>query len=189
MAKRKQNFLVKFLPEILTFVGISLVVLSSAHNIIKINTLRLDESVVREYLSNPSVQTTTPNYPTHVYIQWFVDVDIDPQVYANGSWTISPVNASYLTASALPGFPGNIIIYGHNTRGILGNIRALKGYEQITLTMSDGAPRTYKVESISEVNPNNTELLKPTNKETLTIYTCSGFMDSQRFVVRAIPIN
>jgi LPXTG-site transpeptidase (sortase) family protein len=188
MAKRKTSVHSKFVPELLLFVGVFLVSLSVAHNLIRLRSLRLDQDVVQEYLSQASIQNVAPNYPVHVTIPWFVDVDIDPQVYQNGSWTISEDHASYLTASALPGNPGNIIIYGHNKRSILGNIRALKGYEKITLTMAGGSTRMYQIESISEVSPSKTKLLSPTTSETLSIYTCSGLFDSQRFVVVAKPI-
>lgn len=189
MAKRTKKLHYKrFLPELLLALGIFLVTISVTHNVLKLRSLRLDQTVVQEYLDS-QVQVKLPNYPTHITIPWFVDVEIDPQVYQDGSWTVSSDHASYLTASSLPGQPGNIIIYGHNKRNIMGNIRALKGYEKITLTMADGTERIYQVQSIQEVNPTNVKLLSPTESEFLTLYTCSGFLDSQRFVVRAIPIN
>lgn len=187
MAKRKPNALAKFTPEILLATGIFLVIISSIHNFLRIRSLKLDNSVVQAYLAEPTAAALAPNYPTHITIPWYVDVDIDPQVYHDGSWTVSENHASYLTLSSLPGHPGNIIIYGHNKRSILGNIRALKGSEKITLTMADGTTKFYQVKSIKEVSPTDPKLLAPTSEETLTLYTCSGFMDSQRFVVRAIP--
>lgn len=187
MAKRKRK-IPKYLPEILLFVGIFFVTISSIHNIVRLRALSLDKAIVDSYLEQPNIQSASPNYPVHIKIPWYVDVDIEPQVYAEGSWTISPDKASYLTASALPGENGNIIIYGHNKRSILGNIRALKGSEIITLTMTDGSIKKYQVKSLTEVAPNNTKLLSPTDSETLTIYTCSGLLDSQRFVLRAIPL-
>lgn len=169
-------------------VGVLLVILSVTHKVIQIRTLRLDRTVVQEYLSESATKTVSINYPTHITIPWYVDVAIEPQIYQDGAWTVSPNIASYLTASSLPGTEGNVIIYGHNKRNILGNIRALKGYEKITLTMANGETKIYQVESMQEVSPTSTKLLSPTSKEALTIYTCSGFLDSQRFVVRAIPV-
>lgn len=140
-----------------------------------------------EYIAQQVVAYQPKAYPTHIEIPWYIDVAIDPHTFVAGEWTVSEKHASYLTDSSLPGEPGNLIIYGHNKREILGNLRALKGYEEITLTMSDGSTRQYRVDSIQQVNPTQTELLSQTEEEVLTLYTCSGFLDSQRFVVRAIP--
>ncbi len=193
MVKRKitklSNNRKKYLPEILLSLGVFLVIIASLHNILRVRSLRMDRQVVQEYLSAPQATKAAPNYPTHITIPWYVDVDIEPQVYHDGQWTVSQNQASYLTASALPGEDGNTIIYGHNKRGILGNIRALSGYEKITLTLTDGTLKVYQVQSMKEVAPNDTRLLSPTETETLTIYTCAGLLDSQRFVVRALPVS
>jgi LPXTG-site transpeptidase (sortase) family protein len=189
MAKRKIQPLAKFIPELLLVVGLSLTTLAVVHNVLRLRSLSIGKALVEQYLSESVDSRDIPNYPVHINIPWFVDVGVEPQIYKEGSWTISQENASYLTASSLPGNPGNIIIYGHNKRSILGNIRALKGYEKITLTMADGTSRIYQVTSITEVSPSNTKLLSQTTKETLTLYTCSGLMDSQRFVVRAEPLQ
>lgn len=69
----------------------------------------------------------------------------------------------------------------------MGNIRALTGSEEIKLTMEDGSEKIYEIEEILEVDPGQTEFLQPTDEETLTLYTCSGFMDRQRFIVQAKP--
>lgn len=181
-----------YLPEILLFVGITLVVISTVHNVLRLQSLRLDQQTVAAYVDKSAgdsqVAPVLP-IPTHIFIKWYVDVAIEPSVYQRDHWTISDSAGSYLLASAKPGEGGNIIVYGHNKRSILGNIRALKGYETISLGLSDGTTRDYKVASMSEVSPKDTRLLQPTNQEVLTIYTCSGLLDSRRFVVRAIPVS
>jgi sortase A len=130
----------------------------------------------------------TLSFPTHIYIKWFVDTDIEPEVYVNDKWTISENTASFLTTSAKIGEKGNTILYGHNKRTIMGNIRALKGNEIIEITTKDGQKKEYRIVSRQEVSPTDTRLLQPTSDEVLTLYTCSGFMDSKRFVVQAVPI-
>lgn len=189
MVKSLRKIVAKHYPELLIGLGLFLFSISLIHNLIRIRTLRIDEATVQSLLSQPSNAQNSPNYPIHIEIPWYVNVGISPQIYQNGSWTISPSDASYLTASSLPGQKGNIIIYGHNKREILGNLRALKGYEKIKLTMSDGTTRSYQIKSLHQVAPTQTELLSPTKEETLTLYTCSGLFDSQRFVVRATPIK
>lgn len=176
-----------FIPEILLILGVALVAISITHNLLRLRSLRMDRHTVETYLATQPVRQDKP-IPTHIFIQWFVDVDIEKEIYQEGKWTISESAAAYLVASAAPGEPGNIIVYGHNKRAILGNIRALKGEETIELSLSDGSKKMYQVESLHEVDPDDTELLAPTSTETLTIYTCSGLLDSRRFVVRAIPL-
>ena len=122
--------------------------------------------------------------PTHILIPWFVDVKISQQSIVDSRWTIAQNEASHLVSSAKPGENGNIIIYGHNTRAILGNIRALKGGEIATLTSADGQQYHYRITEIMEVKPDEVEHLLPTKQEMLTIYTCSGFLDSMRFIVK-----
>ncbi len=189
MARKNPLALSKTRPEILIVVGILFIGISLGHSYLRDRALRMDQALVDTYMSNQPSVTQSPNYPTHITIPWYVDVDIDAQIYQNGEWTVSPDHGSYLTASALPGSPGNIIIYGHNKRTIMGNIRALKGYEKITLTLADGTSKLYQAQSMKEVSPTQTDLLKQTDSEVLTLYTCSGLMDARRFVVRAIPVS
>lgn len=188
MAKNQKNALKRYLPELLLIGGILLVVVSTSHRLLRARSLSVSEAVVTEYRTQQTIADQPQIYPPHLEIPWYVDVAIDPHTFVAGEWTVSEKHASYLTDSSLPGQPGNIIIYGHNKREILGNLRALKGYEEITLTMSDGSTRLYRVETISQVSPTQTELLNQTDEEVLTLYTCSGFLDSQRFVVRAKPV-
>lgn len=183
IGKPKNNFL----SLTLIIVGSSFVIFSTVHSFLRLRSLSLDKQVVATYQVD-SRQEVRPPLPVHIYSQYFLDIGIEGQVYQDDKWTISEHSASYLFSSARPAEQGNIIIYGHNTRAILGNIRAYKGGEIITLTMSDGTKREYRVKDMRQLPPDKTDLLAPTLVETLTIYTCSGFMDSQRFVVRAFPI-
>lgn len=184
----KTNPAKKYLPLFLLIVGPLLVALSVSHNILRLRSLTLNRQTVAAYQEVVQEETESP-FPTHIYSQYFLDIDIDPAEYREGEWTISPNHASYLVSSGRPGQPGNIILYGHNKREILGNIRAFKGGETITLTLADGTTRDYRVAKLAEVAPTQVDLLQPTEVETLTIYTCSGFLDSQRFVVQAIPLD
>jgi LPXTG-site transpeptidase (sortase) family protein len=127
--------------------------------------------------------------PTRIFIKWFVDSPITRGIVEGNNWTLSEQEAVYITQSARPGEKGNVIIYGHNTREVLGNIRALKGTEIITLTMDDGSTRDYQVKEMKEIKPEVVSDIQPTDYEVLTLYTCSGFADKNRFVVRAYPVE
>jgi LPXTG-site transpeptidase (sortase) family protein len=185
MKKRKNKIIKKSkIPEVLVTLGIFLMVISGVYWSLRIRALSLDKNLLAQYEQQVEVR---PNRPAHISIQWFLNTPIETQILQNNHWTISDDEASYLDQSARPGEEGNIIIYGHNTRKILGNIRALKGSEEITVTTEDGVDHLYTIETIVEVDPSQTQYLEPTSEETLTLYTCSGFFDKQRFIVQAKP--
>ncbi len=188
----KKNFN-KNAPLLLIVAGAFFMSVSGLHWYFKYQALSLDSELLSQYTqenqNNQENQNTKESIPTHIYIQWFLDTPISKQVFVDNNWTISETEASYLQQSAQPGQKGNIIIYGHNKRSILGNIRALKGSEEVTITTNDGKKHKYKVSLIKEVNPDQTEYLLPTEEETLTLYTCSGFLDKKRFIVQAKPVE
>lgn len=160
---------------------------SALHTYLRDRSLRLQQHVVQAYQQEERPQRKPR--PTMIAIQWFLlNVAIEEQVYTNGEWTISQTKASHLASSANPEENGNIIIYGHNTREIMGNIRALKGNERIHVTTEDGEDHQYKITGLYEVDPQDTRYLQPTQEETLTLYTCSGLLDRKRFVVQAKPL-
>ncbi|MBD3250318.1 MAG: sortase [Candidatus Pacebacteria bacterium] len=181
------KFLTQKLPGILVSTGLLLILLAATHWYSRLRSLSLSQELIAQHQQQQP--TDQDNIPTHIYIQWFVDVGVEETVYQDKTWTISESKASYLAQSARPGQPGNIIIYGHNKRSILGNIRALKGSEIITLTTKNGQEHRYQVDLIQEVHPTQTKFLEPTSEEVLTLYTCSGLLDRNRFIVRAKPIK
>lgn len=150
--------------------------------------LKLERDMLLTYQLSYSPVEDKP-HPTHIFIEWFVNSPVTDGLVANETWTVSDNSATYLTQSARPGTDGNIIIYGHNTRAILGNIRALKGYEKIRLTLSDGSTRWYQVKKLAQVKPQEMHYLDQTDSEMLTLYTCAGFADAERFIVQAEPIE
>lgn len=178
--KIKQNA-----PLLLVIIGAFFMSISGLHLHFRTQALLLDKELLTQHTSNSE---NVSKVPSKIFIEWFVDTSITQQIFIDNNWTISEKEASYLQQSAKPGEAGNIIIYGHNTKKILGNIRALKGNEIIEITTQDGTIYKYKISLIKEINPNQTEYLLPTTEETLTLYTCSGFLDKQRFIVQAKPL-
>lgn len=126
-----------------------------------------------------------PAAPSHLFIPWKVDAVVTAQRLLDGRWVIAEQGVSYLEDSGRPGEEVPTVLYGHNTREQLGNIRAMKGGEPITLTTTDGVQHAYDVEFIREVDPKDTSILKEVTGDRLIMYTCSGFWDSRRWVVVA----
>lgn len=114
-----------------------------------------------------------------------VDVSIKEGVIKNGVWAIYPDQAIYLLGSAGLGDLGNTIIYGHNKNDVLGPIRWAKLGSKIELLGSDNKIYQYQITKIDVVDPNNLKYIQPTDDERLTLYTCTGFWDSKRFIAVA----
>ncbi len=123
-----------------------------------------------------------------VYIKSYpvgVDIGVKETVIRDGVWVIQPNHASYLLTSAGIGDKGNMIIYGHNKDDILGPVRYIQIGAKIEIEGSDGNTYFYDVVKTDTVDPDNLNYILPKNEETLTLYTCSGFLDSKRFIVIA----
>lgn len=129
-----------------------------------------------------------PSKPTHITVG-SIDLPVETHTYSDGNWTVAADVGSYLEQSAKPGEPGNIIIYGHNKPHVFGSLPKLSGREEITLTLEDGRQRTYRISSMEELDQSRTDVLAPTEEEVLTVYTCTGWLDSMRFVVKAKPVE
>ena len=113
---------------------------------------------------------------------------VTPATVTNGIWEISPTGASHWRNSANPGTPGNIVIYGHNKISLFGPIRWLEIGDTITLTAASGQTFTYTVTQSLVVNPDQVAYIQPTDTTTLTLYTCTGFLDRQRHIIIARPV-
>lgn len=118
-----------------------------------------------------------------------VDNSIIPSKVENGSWEATTKGISYLSTSPVPGQNGNSILYGHNWPSILGALPKIKPGERIEIIMSNGEKKIFTVKYTSVVDPNQTHILNQTNDNRLTIYTCTGFLDSKRFVATATLTN
>lgn len=116
------------------------------------------------------------------------EIDIVEAQIVDGIWQTSETGATHLENSARPGEVGNIIIYGHNKWSIFAPLRALNINDQIEVITSDGRIHEYSVEEIRVVNPDDIEVVMPTDTETLTVYTCTGIFDTKRLVIIAKPI-
>ncbi len=130
-----------------------------------------------------------PSAPVRLTIAGILDEPLEPGSYGNGRWSVSDTAGTYLVQSAKPGEPGNVIIYGHNKAEIFGPLPKVTGRERVTLRLESGSERRYRIVSHETVGRDRTDLLAPTDTETLTIYTCTGWLDQDRFVVKAVPVD
>lgn len=115
---------------------------------------------------------------------------IDQGIYGaritNGKWESTKQGVSYLSSSAVPGDSGNSILYGHNFPSLLGNLPKIKPGDKIEVELSNGEKKVFLVEYTSVVTPDQTHILNETKDSRITLYTCTGFLDSKRFVATAL---
>lgn len=115
-----------------------------------------------------------------------MDLEIIPSKITNNIWEATSQGVSYLSSSPIPGEKGNSILYGHNWTSLLGNLRNIKPGAEINITFTNKEKKTFIVEYVSIVGPNDTQILANTDDTRITLYTCTGFLDSKRFVVTAL---
>jgi LPXTG-site transpeptidase (sortase) family protein len=126
------------------------------------------------FINIPSLQLALPVFETSIQ---------------KNMWEVSSKGISHLTSSANPGEKQTIILYSHNTNDRFGPIRWMKIGDVIRLTAHDGSVHEYIVKELVTVKPTDVEILQSHNEEILILYTCDGFADSKRFVVKAFPIT
>ncbi len=114
------------------------------------------------------------------------ELAIVPSKIVNNHWESTKNGVSYLSTSPVPGELGNSILYGHNYPNLLKNLTEVKVGDEISIVYENGGEKKFEVHFTQEVGPNQSSILDPTNDKRITLYTCSGFFDSKRFVVTAI---
>jgi len=130
-----------------------------------------------------AVPTYIKSYPVGI------DIDIKEARIEKGVWQTFENSVSHLDTSGRIGEGKNIVIYGHNKDNIFGPIRYMKEGSEIELRDENNNIFTYKVFKTDIVKPDNLEYVLPKDEEVLTLYTCIGFFDSERFIVVAKMIN
>ena len=171
----------------LIFAGFILIALywirSYSTRILSFNTYNIPQKSIetvaeKKYAKPVSIKISSLN----------IDLPVEESQIVNGVWQVSEKYASHLNSSANPGEGSNVVIYGHNKRVIFGPIIQIKKDAEIIVTTEDEKLWKYKVVASFEVTPDEVSPVLPKNEETLTLYTCTGFADSKRFIVVAGPL-
>lgn len=140
-------------------------------------------------ISPQKKQVIFESVPSEIYVSGieFKDssqkLEVKKGTFQFNSWKIDENYPVYLDLSGVPGQPGNIVIYGHNKKEVFGNLHKLKKDEQIILYSSTGDRYVYKIDSIKQVFPNQVEVLQQGKDQRITLFTCTGILDSMRLVV------
>lgn len=117
-----------------------------------------------------------------------IDIPVKEAKVVNGFWEVFPDVAGFGTGSAYPDEAGNQVIFAHARKGLFLSLKDAKVGEMIYIFTKERR-FTYKIVDIKEVLPSQTEVIASTNTAILTLYTCSGFADSKRLIVKASKIE
>lgn len=97
----------------------------------------------------------------------------------------------HIQGTALPGSPGNVGLAGHRDSFFRG-LRNIKRNDRIVMRTLDGNYE-YQVESIRIVAPTNTDVLRASESNELTLVTCFPFnfvgSAPRRYIVKARQVN
>lgn len=166
--------------KLLIFIGIFLLLVFASWRIYQARILSFTKAYPTQVSQESKVaRVTIPSLK--------IDLPVEEGKIDDGVWSISQKGASHLIFSENPSEGGNIVVYGHNKRTIFGPILWAKKGEKITLIDKDNKEFNYQVVETKIVNPAQIEYVLPKNEEILTLYTCTGFADSKRFIVVAKP--
>jgi LPXTG-site transpeptidase (sortase) family protein len=168
--------------------GSCLVLIAGGYWYGRLSQVVLAEELVAEYVSSHKTSAIRPALPEQIIIR-DQTLSVEPKPYEEGTWVVSEEAVSFLLQSARPGEVGNSIFYGHNKSHIFRILYDVEQGDEVMILRADGTKRRYRVSEVHRVAKNETELLAPTTEEVLTLYTCIGWMDSERLVVRAEPVS
>jgi sortase A len=97
----------------------------------------------------------------------------------------------HISATALPGESGNVVLTGHRD-SFFRPLRSIQPGDVITVKTLDG-DFEYQVASTEVVLPSDVQVLQPSNENTLTLVTCFPFYyvgaAPKRFIVHARQIG
>lgn len=182
------DFIKQNAPVLLMVIGAFLVLFSIGKEISYRSTMRLNAQVSEQYqarlqervLSSIPIQLEFPSIEH--------SIEVTQTSVATGQWQIPAQTVGHVRESAYPRFPGNSIFYGHNSSKILGKLDQVEVNDRVRVQLMDGTFREYQIIEKVVVEPDQVEFLEPTDFEVITIYTCTGWLDSKRLIVRAEPV-
>lgn len=127
----------------------------------------------------------TPIYPVLRVERLGLTLPIYPARVVGGKWETTAKGLSHASNSAGLGSSGNTVIYGHNWPNMLKRLPDLKPGDVITVSLSESEVITYTVTYTATIAPDDASLTRNTTDSRLTLYTCSGLLDRDRYVVVA----
>lgn len=151
---------------------------SPSGEMIETGPVKIDKSHLTEIFS-------LANLPKRIIIpSCSIDLPVKPAPIVNGAWELSEDTASFGLGTVPPGKGGNTVIFAHAKWPLFRPLRTIKKGAKVYVLTAE-TYYVYEVDKIKTVLPNQVEVIKPTEEETLTLFTCTGFADAKRLIVIA----
>lgn len=170
------------LGNTLSILGISLIVVGFSL-IVRSKTLSLP-------LSKVSIATYSPLWPKNVRIKSIsLEAEVASGGYKDEKWILVNDHALYLPTSSKLGDGGNTILYAHNTDKLFGNLKKTSVGDIIDVNDADGKTYSFSIYSKEYIKANQMGKLATNLKDTITLFTCDGWFDEKRLVVKATRLE
>ncbi len=137
--------------------------------------------------ATPLKSSSSVHYPQIIIPKIKVTLPIYKSTLKRGVWETSSRGISHANTTPIPGEPGNSILYGHNWPNMLKNLPKLQPGDEVIIRHSSDRSAVFLITDTATINPEDTSLTRQTPDTRITLYTCTGWLDSSRFVVIAKP--
>ncbi|MEN9406930.1 MAG: hypothetical protein RLZZ455_146 [Candidatus Parcubacteria bacterium] len=177
-----------FLARLFLFTGLLCIILLGMllYQRYRPNPLAFQGAVFTRTLS----ESTTVGVPAQLSIPSLsLSLPIVSAEIEGTSWETSEKAVSYLKSTPVPGKKGNSVLYGHNWPNLLGPLHQIHIGDLIEIQGVDGSVSVFRVEFITIVTPDQINILENSKDSRITLYTCTGFLDSKRLVVTALKVK
>jgi len=114
-----------------------------------------------------------------------ITVEVTAGGYEDGKWILDGNYVLYLPTSDKLGQGGNTILYAHSRDKLFGNLKKVSIGDQVILGDANGKIYNYSIYSMEYVRPYQMEKIDTNLKDTVTLFTCDGWFDEKRLVVKA----
>lgn len=114
--------------------------------------------------------------------------DLVPQPIVDKDWLIADTQVNYLVGSGNLD-NGNMVLYAHRKPSLFGRLHELKKGDFVTVTGSKDKVAYYEVVESYTTTAKDLDILENMQESVLTLFTCDGWNDSKRWVVRAKKVN
>lgn len=129
----------------------------------------------------------TSSVPLAIKIQKISVVqDVVPGVIQGQDWQIDESRVNYLIGSGNL-YGGNMVLYAHRREGLFQKLNLLKDGDEIVILFESDI-KIYEVIESEMISSSEVEILTDDSYD-LTVFTCDGWFDSKRWVVKAREIK
>jgi LPXTG-site transpeptidase (sortase) family protein len=118
-----------------------------------------------------------------------INIKVEASEIENGTWKVPEHAAGYAEGSAyLDEEHGNSILFAHARNGLFRDLLGIKIGDEISVIGTKNLYR-YEVTSIEKILPDEIDKIKSFGDHQLTLFTCEGWNDQYRLLVKAKRVD